>query len=69
MGVLRNNSKTFSVLAEHKPINKSEYGWTFTIGFATMLNTGILPPMSEAQVVEKMSEIGTALFSQFVSPS
>ncbi|MDH5232814.1 MAG: TetR/AcrR family transcriptional regulator [Gammaproteobacteria bacterium] len=77
-GVVDEVNQSLGVSTENSPFEKhmqdqsnqqigklAEYGWTFTIGFATMLNTGILPPMNESQVVEKMMEVGNALRTQF----
>lgn len=44
----------------------AQKGWIFTIGLATMVNSGMLPKMSVEEIIETIGDAGTAFYQYHV---
>ena len=78
-GVVDEVNGNLGVSGDESPFSKSlngasdqtigklaQFGWTFTIGLATMVNTGILPRMSVEEIVGQLQELGMVLHKAFL---
>ncbi len=45
----------------------AQKGWIFTIGLATMVNSGMLPRMNIEEIIELVQDAGTAFYQYHVS--